>query len=220
MARGYMGKLLWVDLSKPSLIDENLDDTFCRDYIGGYGFGSRLLFSRQKAGIDPLGPENIFGFTTGPFTGSSVLAGSRYTVVTKSPLTGGWGDANSGGYFGPGLKFAGYDGVFFTGISRKPVYLFINEGTAELRDASRLWGKDTYETEDILRSELGKDVEVACIGPAGEKLSLISSVMNNKGRAAGRSGVGAVMGSKRLKAIAIHGSEKLKLADPEKLKEL
>ena len=113
-------------------------------------------------------------------------------AVGKSPLTGGWGDANSGGNFGPQLKYAGYDGVFFTGISDKPVYLLIDSGKAELQDAAGVWGKDTFETEDIFRAEYGKDAEIACIGPAGEKVSLIAAIMNNKGRAAGRSGLGAV----------------------------
>jgi aldehyde:ferredoxin oxidoreductase len=220
MAGGYMGKVLLVNLSKNELRDETLDEKLERDFIGGYGIGARILFSRQKAGVDPLGPDNTLGILTGPLTGSPALSGTRYTVVAKSPLTGGWGDANSGGYFGPHMKFAGYDGVLFTGISEKPVYLFIDSGKAELRDAAHLWGKDTFETEDILKSELGKDVEVACIGQAGERLSLISAIMNNKGRAAGRSGLGAVMGSKKVKAVAVKGNMKIPLADEKRANEL
>lgn len=220
MARGYMGRNLWVDLSRKVLNDEALDEKLCRQYIGGYGLGARMLFSRQKALVDPLGPDNILGFTTGMLTGTPAISSSRYMIVGKSPLTGAWGDANSGGSFGPYLKFAGYDSVFFTGISEKPVYLFINEGKAELRDASHLWGKDTFRTEDILKSELGKDTEVACIGQAGEKVCLIASVMNNKGRAAGRAGLGAVMGSKKLKAIAVKGRMKIPLADESTAQEL
>jgi len=220
MARGYMGKILWVDLSKREFQDEVLDEKFCRDFIGGYGFAARLLFSRQKSGVDPLGPDNIFGITTGPLTGTPMLSASRYMVTGKSPLTGGWGDANSGGYCGPQLKFAGYDAVFFTGKSEKPVYLFIDNGKTELRDASHLWGKDTFETDDILKSELGKDVEAICIGPAGEKKARIASVMNNKGRAAGRSGIGAVMGSKLLKAVALRGNMKVPVADEQKANDL
>jgi len=220
MVKGYAGKFLWIDLSSGDITEEKLDDDFARKYIGGYGFGSRLLFSRQKSGVDPLGPENIIGFLSGPFTGNPVLAGSRYTAVAKSPLTGCWGDSNSGGFFGPHLKFAGYDGVFFTGIAEKPVYLFIDEGKAELREAAHLWGKDSYETEEILMSSHGKNTGVACIGPSGEKLSLIASVMNDRGRAAGRSGMGAVMGSKRLKAVAVRGNLKVPLADPEKVNQL
>jgi aldehyde:ferredoxin oxidoreductase len=134
-------------------------------------------------------------------------------MVGRSPLTGGWGDANSGGSVGPMLKFAGYDAVFFTGISPKPVYLLIDNGKAELKDAAGLWGKDTFEVQDMMEAAHGKGIEVACIGPAGEKLSLISAVMNNKGRAAGRSGLGAVMGSKKLKAIAVKGTMKIPIPD-------
>ena len=213
MTGGYMGKILFVDLSKGELKDEALDEKLCRDFIGGYGIGVRVIYSQQKGGVDPLGPDNILGFMTGPLTGSPALSGTRYTVVGKSPLTGTWGDANSGGDFGPYLKFAGYDGVFFSGISEKPVYLFIKNGKAGLRDAAHLWSKDTFETEDMLISELGKDVHVSCIGPSGENLSLISAVMNNNGRAAGRSGLGAVMGSKKLKAVAVTGTMTIPIAD-------
>ena len=141
-------------------------------------------------------------------------------MVGKSPLTGGWGDANSGGNVGPQLKFAGYDAVFFTGISDKPVYLHINNGKAELKDAAHLWGKDSFDTQDILREAHGKDLEVACIGPSGEKVALVAAVMNNKGRAAGRSGLGAVMGSKKLKAIAVQGNMKVPVADAQKSSEM
>ena len=220
MAGGYMGKVLFVDLSKGELKDEALDEKLCREFIGGYGIGARIIYSRQKAGVDPLGPDNTLGILTGPFTGSPVLSGTRYTVVGKSPLTGGWGDANSGGDFGPYLKFAGYDSLFFTGASPKPVYLFIKDGKAELRDAAHLWGKDSFETEDIIKAELGKEAHVTCIGPSGENLSFISCIMNNKGRAAGRSGLGAVMGSKKLKAVAVIGNMKIPLADEKKAKEL
>jgi aldehyde:ferredoxin oxidoreductase len=219
MARGYMGKMLFADLSKHELKDEILDERLCRQFIGGYGIGARVLFSRQKAGVDPLGPDNILGILTGPFTGTQALSGTKHTVVGKSPLTGGWGDANSGGYFGAFLKYAGYDALFFLGVSEKPVYLFIDNGKAELRDATHLWGKDTRQTEEILKSELGKDVEVACIGPSGEKLSHIAAVLS-KNRTAARSGLGAVMGSKKLKAVAVKGKMKVPVADEEKTKEL
>ena len=220
MARGFMGKMLWVDLSRNKLWDEVLDEKLGRQFIGGYGLGARILFSRQKAGAEPLGPDNILGFTTGVITGTDAMGGSRFVVVGKSPLTGGWGDANCGGYFGPYLKFSGYDAVFFTGISEKPIYLYIDNGKAELRDAASLWGKDAAETEDALKSELGKDVEVVCIGPSGENLSLLAAVMTHKGRAAGRSGLGAVMGSKKLKAIAVKGNMKVPVADKKKASEM
>jgi aldehyde:ferredoxin oxidoreductase len=211
-----MGKILWVDLSKKQIKEEVLPEKMYRDFLGGYGLGARILFDRQKPGVDPMGPDNIVGLVTGVLTGTPALGGSRYVMVGKSPLTGGWGDANSGGNVGPYLKFAGYDAVFFTGKSSKPVYLFIDNGKAEIKDAAKIWGKDTFETEDILRAEHGKDVEVACIGPSGEKLALVSAVMNNKGRAAGRSGLAAVMGSKKLKAIALKGNMKIPMPDEQK----
>ena len=220
MARGYVGKILWVNLSTGEFKDEPLSEELCRQYVGGYGLGAKIIFDRMPAGTDPLGPDAILGILTGPFDGTAALGGSRYVAVGKSPLTGGWGDANSGGDFGPQLKYAGYDGVFFTGVSDKPVYLLIDSGRAELKDASSVWGKDTFETEDIFKAEYGKDVEVACIGPAGEKVCLIAAIMNNKGRAAGRSGLGAVMGSKRVKAIVAKGNLKVPQFDEERVKEL
>ncbi len=215
MVGGYMGKVLFVNLSIGKFEDKILDEKTCRHFIGGYGLGARILYNDQKAGVDPLGPENILGLITGPLTGTPAPSGARYVVVGKSPLTGTWGDANSGGEFGPYLKFAGYDGVFFTDISAKPVYLLINNGKAELRDASYLWGKDTYETESILQAEHGKDSRVLCIGPSGEKLSLISCVITQRGCAAGRSGLGAVMGSKRLKSVVVKGNQTVPVADKE-----
>jgi aldehyde:ferredoxin oxidoreductase len=220
MAHGFMGKMLWVDLSKKQIKEEALDEKMGRDFLGGYGLGARILFDRQKAGVDPMGPDAILGIVTGVLTGTDAMGGSRYVMVGKSPLTGGWGDANSGGNVGPFLKFAGYDAVFFTGKSDKPVYLLIDNGKAELLDAAGLWGKDTFDTQDMLRDKHGKELEVACIGPAGEQLSLIAAVMNNKGRAAGRSGLGAVMGSKKLKAIAVKGNMKIPVADEAKSKEM
>jgi aldehyde:ferredoxin oxidoreductase len=220
MPKGYLGKILWVNLLDLKISIEYPDEKYYRDFIGGYGIGAKILFRRLKPGIDPLGPDNVLGFMSGPLTGTQAIGGSRYTVVGKSPLTGGWGDANSGGYFGPQLRFAGFDGVFFEGISDHPVYLFINNGAAELKDAAHLWGKDTHDTEYILKSELGRDTKVACIGPAGEKLSLIACIMNEKGRAAGRSGLGAVMGSKKLKAIAVSGNQKIPVFDEEKVDNL
>ncbi len=217
---GYMGKILFVDLSAGKTEEEILDENIYRNYLGGYGLGARILYSRQKAGINPLGPENILGLITGPFTGTPVPTGTRYAAVAKSPLTGGWGDANSGGHFGPYLKFAGYDAVFLTGTSPNPVYLLIDEGKARLEDASDIWGKDTYETEDRLMTQYSKNCRVACIGPAGEKLSLISSIMTDRGSAAGRSGLGAVMGSKKLKAVVARGTMPVPVADKDRLDKL
>ncbi|MGQ9627158.1 MAG: aldehyde ferredoxin oxidoreductase family protein [Anaerolineae bacterium] len=220
MARGYMGKILNVDLSNGKIEEEALDEEMCRQYIGGYGVGARLLYERMAPSVEPIGPENILGFITGPLTGTPALIGSRFVVVGKSPKTHTWGDANCGGRFGPHLKFAGFDGVFFSGISAKPVYLFINEGKAELRDATHLWGMNVGELEDALKGEHGKDVQVASIGTGGERCSLLACIMNDKGRAAARSGLGAVMGSKRLKAVVVKGKLKVPVADEEKLRAL
>lgn len=221
MTRGYMGKILWVDLSHGTTVsEEELDEATLRSTVGGYGLGAHLLFHRQKAGVDALGEEAVLGFLTGPLTGTPALGGARYTVVGKSPLTGGWGDANSGGDFGPYVKFAGFDAVFFRGMSKEPVYLLVSDGKAEIRKADRLWGKDCYKTEAVIRSELGNDVRVACIGPAGEKIARIAAIMNDGGRAAARSGLGAVMGSKRLKAIAVRGKAPIPLFDEAKAAQL
>jgi aldehyde:ferredoxin oxidoreductase len=213
MPKGYMGKILWVDLTTGKITVERPPTSLYKDYVGGYGIGVRMLYDRMKPGADPLGPDNILGLVTGPLTGTPIAAAARYTAVGKSPSTGGWGDANSGGSFGPYLKFAGYDAVFFTGASAKPVYLLIDEGKAQLKDAGALWGKDAYETEEALEAEYGKDARAAVIGPAGEKLSYISSIMTDKGSAAGRSGLGAVMGSKKLKAVVAKGTKTVPLAD-------
>ncbi|MBI4579217.1 MAG: aldehyde ferredoxin oxidoreductase family protein, partial [Planctomycetes bacterium] len=210
---GYMGRLLWVDLQSRQCQSEALDEGLARDFVGGYGIGARILYERLRPGTDPLGPENVLGFLTGPLTGTAAIEGNRSVVVCKSPLTGTWGDANCGGTFGPYLKFAGFDGVFFTGIADGPVYLAIEDGQAEVRDASDLWGLDTNETEHRLQERHGKGTQVAAIGPSGEKLSLIAAIMNDAGRAWARSGVGAVMGSKRLKAVVVRGSASVPVAD-------
>jgi len=221
MAEGHAGRLGFVDLSSREVREESLEASLARDFIGGYGLGARILFERQEKGVDPLGPENILGFTTGPLTGTKVPTGGRYMAVCKSPLTGGWGDANAGGFFGSELKAAGWDAIFVSGIASSPVYLRITEEGMELRDASHLWGRDTVETEDIIRGELGNaKIRIASIGQASENLSLISGIINDKGRAAARSGVGAVMGSKRLKALAVKGNGKVGIADKDALDRL
>lgn len=228
MARGFMGAILNVNLTTGDVHEEKLDEQMCRDFIGGYGIGAKLLYDRMPSGVDPLGPDNLLGFFTGPLTGTPCIEGNRFVVVCKSPLTETWGDANCGGTFGPHLKFAGYDGILISGASDKPVWLRIEDGKAELHDATFLWGKDSNETEDELKALMGesnergkkKKVEIASIGQAGEGLSLISAIINDKGRAAGRSGVGAVMGSKKLKAIAVSGTQKIPIFDPEQTKAL
>jgi aldehyde:ferredoxin oxidoreductase len=215
MPGGYMRKILFVDLSTQAIRAEELGEKMCLDFIGGYGIGARILYSRQKAGVDPLGPENILGMITGPLTGTPAPTGARFVVVAKSPLTEGWGDANSGGDFGPYLKFAGFDAVFFVGISSNPVYVLIDNGQVSIKDASHLWGKDTYETEDMLMSQYGRESRVACIGPAAEKLSLIACIMTGHGSTAGRSGLGAVMGSKKLKAVVTRGTMEVPIVDKD-----
>jgi aldehyde:ferredoxin oxidoreductase len=221
MAGGYAGKIAFVDLTKGDIQTETLDENLARDFIGGQGLAARILFERQKKGVDPLGPENMLGFTTGPLTGTKTPTGGRYMAVCKSPLTGGWGDANSGGYFGSELKAAGWDAVFVTGIAPSPQYLMISDDRIEIRDAGRLWGKDTVETETAIQADAGDNkIRVAVIGPASEKLALISGIINDRGRAAARSGVGAVMGSKKLKAVAVRGTGKAAVADPAALERL
>jgi aldehyde:ferredoxin oxidoreductase len=220
MSRGYMEKLLFVNLSTGEMKEEPLDENLCSNFIGGYGIGARILYSRQRCGVDPLGPENTLGLMTGPLTGTPAITGCRFTVIGKSPLTGGWGDANSGGYFGPYLKFAGYDGLFISGTSEKPVYLLVDNGKAELKDAAHLWGKSTFETDDTLQAECGKKARVLSIGPAGEKRSLVACLMNYGGDAAGRSGLGAVMGSKMLKAVVVRGDMKVAIADADAVNRL
>lgn len=201
MANGYMGQILDVDLSAGTMEDFPITQEMRDEYIGGYGIGVKIIYDRMKPGVDPLGPDNILGLITGPMTGTPCIEGNRFVAVCKSPLTGTWGDANCGGTWGPALKFAGYDGVVLTGASEKPVYIYIEDGKASLHDASDLWGLDSNEAEDVLQERHGQGTEVALIGQSGERLSLISCIMNDKGRAAGRSGVGAVIGSKKLKAV-------------------
>jgi aldehyde:ferredoxin oxidoreductase len=220
MAGGYMGKLLNVDLSSGTLAEEPLDETLCRQYVGGYGVAAYLLYQRMPPGADPLGPENVLGFMTGPLTGTPALIGSRFVVLGKSPKTHTWGDANSGGYFGPHLKFAGFDGILISGISDKPAYLFVNQGRAELHDAAHLWGKNVYALEKALKAEHGEDVQIASIGTSGERKSLLACVVTDAGRAAGRSGLGALMGAKKLKAIVVKGNLPVPLADAARIRAL
>lgn len=210
---GYTGKTAWVDLTSATVWVEEPETAIYRSYLGGYGLGAYCLLEQMKSLADPLGPENILGFLTGPLTGSPAPTGTRFSVVCKSPLTGTWGDSNAGGFWGPCLKFAGYDALFVSGASLLPVYILVAQGKIKIKAADFLWSRDTYETEDELKRIHGQGAQVACIGPAGENLSLISSIIHLRGRAAGRSGVGAVMGSKKLKAVVAVGSLEVALAD-------
>jgi len=220
MMGGNWNKILFVDLGTGETAVEEPGEQLYRDFLGGNGVGARILYSRQAPGVDALGPNNMLGFTTGVLIGTPAVGATRFTVCGKSPLTDTWGDANSGGYLAAALKKAGFDAVFFTGVAEKPVYLYVEDGAAELRDAGHLWGRDTFETEAALKEEWGEDTQVACIGPAGEKLSRIAAIIHDRGRAAARSGLGAVMGSKRLKAVAVLGTLPVPLADEAAAKEL
>jgi len=218
---GYIGKILKVNLTSGKINETTLDESFFRKWFGGYGLGSRIIYNDIPSKTDSLGPENVLGLTTGILTGTPALFSGSFTAVGKSPLTGTWGDARGGGFFGPELKFAGFDAVFIYGKSKRPAYLWINDGKAEIIDASDLWGRTVSETEDMLKEKhKEKRVQVASIGPSGEKLSLISAIMTDKERAAARSGLGAVMGSKNLKAVAVRGTGKIPVADMNKLLEL
>jgi aldehyde:ferredoxin oxidoreductase len=207
MADGYTGKVLRVDLTNEKVSTDPLNREWAKEFIGGKGLGARYLFDELKPGTDPMSPDNILSIWTGPLVGTFVPLTSRYVVVTKSPLTGTFLDSYAGGFLGPEIKYAGFDGMIIKGKAKKPVYLWLNDGEAEIRDAGHLWGKDTYKVEEMVRKETGhKLARVAAIGPAGEKLGLISSVTSDLTRNAGRGGTGAVFGSKNLKAVAAKGS--------------
>jgi aldehyde:ferredoxin oxidoreductase len=212
---GFMGKVLRVNLTTSKISEEEIPEKVAKMFLGGGGLATKYLYDEVKKGTDPLGPENELIFMTGPLTGTPCPSAGRYSVVAKSPLTGTWAQANSGGFWSPDFKRTGYDGVIFQGASKKPVYLVCEDGKAELRDASHLWGLNVHKTTDQIQKELGSQFKVACIGPAGEKLVRFACVMNDKHRAAGRCGMGAVMGSKKLKAIAARGTRKVEIAKPD-----
>jgi aldehyde:ferredoxin oxidoreductase len=218
---GYHGRFLEVDLSAGTTEEIPLSEETLEKYVGGATLAAALVYERVSKDLDPLSPENPLVFSTGPFTGSSVPMVSRYAACGISPLTGFWGEATSGGRFPVRLKGAGFDGLIVTGRAEKPVYLHLEKGKAEIRDASQLWGKDSYETQRLIKKELGDDnLSVACIARGGEKQTRYASIMNDKGRSAGRCGRGALMGSKNLKAVAAAGDSKPKLADPAKIRAL
>lgn len=216
--QGYAGKILRVDLTRGKVSSNRLDLDMARMFLGGGGLAAKLMEGMNWS-IDAYDPEALLIFSLGPLTGVPAPCCSRYVVAAKSPLTGLWGKAHASGYWGPELKFADWDAIVIEGRSEKPVYLWIHEEEVEIRDAQQLWGRDTFETEDILQKNLGgKNVRVASIGPAGERRSRIASIMNHHGRAAARSGMGGVMGSKSLKAIAVHGTKKPQIARPNVFK--
>jgi aldehyde:ferredoxin oxidoreductase len=210
---GWVGKILRVDLTSGKISTAALDPALARDYIGARGLGTKFIYDEVDPKVDPLSPANKLIFASGPMTGTFAPSAGRYDVVTKGPLTDTIAASNSGGAWGPELKFAGYDLLIVEGKAAKPVYLWIQDDKVEIRDASSLWGKEVPETTDLLYAETAEDAKVACIGPAGEHLSQIAAIMNDRHRAAGRTGVGAVMGSKNLKAIVVRGTGAVTIAD-------
>ena len=222
MRGGYIGKILRVNLSTGKIGEEPIDEETAKKFIGARGYAAKIIYDEVNPKADPLGPENKLIFATGPLTLTPSPTSGRYDVVTKSPLNNVIAGSNSGGFWGPELKKAGYDILIVEGKSEKPVYLWITEDNVEIKDATHLWGKDTYKTTDAIIQELGgdKQIKVACIGPAGENLVKFSAIINDKTRAAGRTGVGAVMGSKNFKAIATRGHKRAPIANPDKFKEV
>ena len=217
---GWTGKILRVNLTTGKIAVAEVDPQVAKDFIGGRGWAIRYLYDEVDPKIDPLSPENKLIFGTGPLTATPAPTGNRYMVVTKSPLTDALSCSNSGGFFPTEMKRTGFDLFIFEGKAEKPVYLWVHDGEAELRDASHLWGKDVFKTDDLIRAETDTRARVACIGPAGERLARIAAIMNDKHRAAARSGVGAVMGSKNLKAVVVRGTRAPALAHPEEMEAL
>ena len=218
MGYGYHNKILRVDLSTGEIAIEEPGEDFFRTYFGGWGLIAYYLLKEVEPGIDPLGPENVLVFAPGVVTGVPVGGSGRNAVGAKSPLTGGFGEADVGGFWGAELKRAGWDAIVVTGRAEGPVYLWIKDDEVELRDANDLWGKQTADVEELLKRELGdKRIRVAQCGPAGERLVRYACVINDINRAAGRTGMGAVMGAKNLKAVAVRGSGRVPLADRDKV---
>lgn len=212
MTNGFMGKILWVDLSEEKFIEEELAEEIYRQYIGGYGLAAKILYENMPANTDALSPAAIFGFFPGLLTGTVAPLTGRFMIAGKSPLTGTWGDSNCGGYFGPEIKRCGYDAILIKGAADEPKYITIIGDEKQILDASEIWGLDAVQTEEKLEEKHGKG-QVASIGQAGVNLSLISGIVNDKARIAGRSGFGAVMGSKKLKAIFLKGTNKISVFD-------
>lgn len=221
MTYGYRDRIAYVDLSERAVRVEPAGDLFWRTYLGGRGLATRVLLLGQDAGVDPYGPGNQLVFATGVLTGVPIPTFSRFTVACKSPLTGGYGEGEAGGYFGPELKFAGLDALVIRGVADSPVYLFVGRDGVEIRDARHLWGLPVGDTVREIRRELGDErVRVAAIGPAGERLVRFACVLDEAKHAAGRTGTGAVMGAKKLKAVAVRGTRPLPVANTDKVKEI
>ena len=221
MEDGFSGKILRVNLNTEKISSETIEDTFYRRHFGGRGLISYILLNELEPRIDPLGPENKLIFACGPVTGAPFSGSGRNSVGAKSPLTGAYGEAEAGGFWGAELKRAGYDAIIVEGKASSPVYLWIHDQNVELRDASRMWGLEISKSQETIRNELeDKSVKVAQIGPGGEKLVRYACVINDMNHAAGRCGMGAVMGSKNLKAVAVKGSTKVPVRKPKRLRKL
>lgn len=222
MAQGFIGKILRVNLTDGRTSTEQLDPLLYRRYLGGGALATYFLLKEMPPGVDPLGPENVLVFMCSILTGTPIPGFSRYTAAAKSPLTEGFAEAEAGGWWGPELKWAGFDGIIIKGISPKPVYLWIKDGKCEVRDASHIWGKTTGDAEKIIRNELGdKRIRVAQTGPGGENLVKYACILNNVKHANGRTGLGAVMGSKNLRAVAVRGTNrKLAVHDEEGIRDI
>ncbi len=213
---GYAGKLVRVDLTTGKIIVEQLKEETISKFIGGKGLSAKILFEETKPKMAPLSSESPLIFSVGPITGVPLSGNSRFCAVFKSPLTGIWGESQCGGHFPAHMKWAGYDALIIKGVSKSPSFIVIEDDNFEIKDASHLWGKDTFETQDIIKKDYGKRFQVLSIGPAGENLVKYACISHDKGREFGRCGVGAIMGSKKLKAIAILGSKKVEIANTEK----
>jgi len=218
---GYAGKVLYIDLTHRKTKTSTIKNEFCKIYIGGNGFAIRLLYDNTKPNVNPLGPENALVFAVGPFAGTTVPSSGKYIVQAKSPLTNFMGESVSSGVWGQAFKRAGYDAMVIKGRAEKPTYLFVDDNIILFKDAKNVWGKDSLETVDLIVEEIGdENVCPATIGPAGENLVRIANITNDKYRQAGRTGMGAVMGSKNLKAVAIRGTKKVEVSNLEKLMEV
>jgi aldehyde:ferredoxin oxidoreductase len=218
---GYHGKILVADLSKGMLTDEPLNEKYARDFLGSTGLAARYLYDMVDEKTDPLGPDNPLILMSGLLNSTSGPSVSRWGGATKSPYTGHYGDANAGSWFGAELKNAGYDGIILKGKSAKPVYIYIKDGVAELKDAGSIWGKDTFKTQEEIKKACGDNrTQIACIGSASENLVLYGNIMSEYGHCLGRAGLGCVMGSKKVKAIAVRGKMKLPMKDSEKFREV
>ena len=214
----YAGRTVRVDLSRGRITKETIDLRLARAFVGGRGLGTKILYDEINPKVDPLASANKLILAAGPLTGTSAPSGCRWMAITKGALTGAVACSNAGGDFGPELKYAGYDMIIVEGVAKHPAMLVIDDDSVELCSAHKLWGQNVHATEDLLHEQLGGDFKCVSIGPAGERLVRFASIMNDKNRAAGRSGVGAVMGSKKLKAIAVRGSGGVTVADPKRFR--